>query len=402
MTSWFNNLRSQRDLEELLEDIGCDKGALPYFQDRSRCLALRIQKVDARAANILKQEMLSRGGDVAVHRGVVDHQVAHSDVAIFGSFKQLGYLAQKLKTMAYWGLDEVRREILASLEGISKRKHLLSLPGGRTMTLGEKPLLMGILNLTDDSFYKGSRVSSKEECLKKAASAIEAGADILDLGAESTRPGSLSADEKTEKDRLIPAVRAIRENFKDIPISIDTQKAQVARECVQSGADIINDISGLGFDPSMAETAADLGVPLVLMHIKGTPRTMQEDPSYGCLPGEMMEFFENRISEALKAGVKREQIILDPGIGFGKTKDHNFALLSHLEYFRALGLPILVGHSRKSFLKDLRDQGTPEGRLEGTLAATAILAWQRADVIRVHDVLPNRKVLDTIEALARN
>lgn len=401
MTAWFHRFRSTRELKSALDEIGCDPGALPYFDDRRQEAALRISSVDARAANVMKQEMLSRGGDVAVHRRAIDHGVSRCGCMIFGSLRQMGYLADKLRSMPYWGLDGIRQEIINALLGAAKKRHVLALPGGRTLELGEKPALMAIINLTGDSFFSGSRASCTSECLKKAEAAMEEGADMLDLGAESTRPGSLPADLKTEKERLLPAIEAIRREFPEVPISVDTTKAPAARASVEAGADMINDISGLGFDKSMAETAADLGVPLILMHIKGVPRTMQEDPHYDCLPGEICGYFEERIDLAVKAGIKREQIILDPGIGFGKTEEHNFTLLAHGEFFRSLGLPVLMGHSRKSFLRSVPGQGDPAMRLEGTLAVTALLAWQGADIVRVHDVGPNKKVMDTVEALSR-
>ncbi len=399
MTAWFHRFRSTEELRETLNEIGCDPGALPYIDDRRQLTALRIANVDTRGANALKQEMLSRGGDVAVHRHAIDRGVDRCDCLIFGSRKQLGSLAEKLAIMPYWGLDDVREDIERSLRRSKKRRHTLHLPQNRQLELGQSTLLMAIVNLTDDSFFPGSRAASVQECLDRVQNMVDDGADILDLGAESTRPGSSPATAETECERLVPAITAIRERFPDIPISVDTTKASVAQACVQAGADIINDISGLGFDSDLPRTVANLGIPLILMHIKGVPRTMQTSPHYACLPGDICRFFEERLDLAVAAGIPRDQIVLDPGIGFGKTVEHNLILLGHGEFFRTLGLPILIGHSRKSTFGTVLDQPTPEERLEATLAATALCAWQGIDIVRVHDVKANRRTLDTVLAL---
>ncbi|EFC91484.1 dihydropteroate synthase [Dethiosulfovibrio peptidovorans DSM 11002] len=399
MTTWFHRFRSTAELKKTLEEIGCDPGALPYFNDRRDLTALRISDVDTRAANALKQEMLSRGGDVAVHRHAIDRGVERCDCLLFGTDKQIAHLAEKLAVMPYWGLDQVRKEILDAMAGKRKRRHLLTLPGDRVLQLGDRTKLMAIVNLTEDSFFSKSRAGSTSECLKRVETMIEDGADMLDLGAESTRPGSLPAEAETEIIRLVPAVESIREEFPHIPISIDTTKSEVARACVDAGADILNDISGLGFDPELASVAANSGAPLVIMHMKGVPRTMQREPHYGCLQKEICDYFRERTKLATKAGVPEGQIILDPGIGFGKTASHNLALLSHNEFFRSMGSPILIGHSRKSVFGAVLKGAPTEERLEATLAGTALCAWQGVEIIRVHDVKANRRVLDTIAAL---
>ena len=398
MTAWFHRFNSTEELKNTLEEMGCDMGALPYFDDRRQVTALRIAEVDTRAANALKQEMLSRGGDVAVHRHAIDRGVERCDCLIFGTKKQLRHLTEKLSAMAYWGLPEVKQEIEGAMAGLNRKRHTLNLPGGRALELGKKTKLMAIVNLTEDSFFPGSR-SSSTDCLKKVEAMIDQGADILDLGAESTRPGSNPVDRATEISRLVPAIEAIRREYPAIPISVDTTKSSVAKACLDSGADIINDISGLGFDQELPTTVAKAGAPLVIMHIKGVPRTMQESPHYDCLPGEICRYFEERIDLAVQAGVPRDQIVLDPGIGFGKTAEHNLTLLGHNEFFRSLGLPILIGHSRKSVFGAVLGESDPSNRLEATLAATALCVWQDVEIVRVHDVRENRQAIDTIWAL---
>ncbi len=398
MTSWFHRFYSTEELKNTLEEMGCDMGALPYFEDRRQVTALRIADVDTRAANALKQEMLSRGGDVAVHRHAIDRGVERCNCLIFGTKKQLRHLTEKLSAMPYWGLSDVKQEIEGAMAGLSRKRHILNLPGGRALELGKKTKLMAIVNLTEDSFFAGSR-SSSTDCLKKVETMIDQGADILDLGAESTRPGSNPVDCETEISRLVPAIEEIRREFPAIPISVDTTKSSVAKACLGSGADIINDISGLGFDQELPEAVAKAGAPLVIMHIKGVPRTMQENPHYDCLPGEICRYFEERIDLAVKAGIPRDQIVLDPGIGFGKTTEHNLTILGHNEFFRSLGLPLLIGHSRKSVFGAVLGESDPANRLEATLAATALCVWQDVEIVRVHDVRENRQAIDTIWAL---
>lgn len=398
MTAWFHRFNSTEELKETLEEIGCDMGALPYFDDRRQVTALRVADVDTRAANAMKQEMLSRGGDVAVHRHAIDRGVDRCDCLLFGTKKQIRHLTEKLSVMPYWGLSEAKKEIEDAMAGLSRKRHNLSLPGGRTLELGRKTKLMAIVNLTEDSFFSESR-SSSIDCLSKVETMIDHGADILDLGAESTRPGSSPVDSETEISRLVPAIEAIRKEFPAIPISIDTTKAPVARACLDSGADIINDISGLEFDSELTKVVAEAGAPLVLMHIKGVPKTMQENPLYTCLPGEICRYFQDRIDIAVEAGVPRNQIVLDPGIGFGKTTEHNLTLLGHNEFFRSLGLPVLIGHSRKSVFGAVLGEPDPANRLEATLAGTAICVWQDVEIVRVHDVSENRQVIDTVWGL---
>lgn len=269
---------------------------------------------------------------------------------------------------------------------------------GRRLELGNRTLIMGIINVTSDSFYAASRIDLSE-CANRAVAMVEEGAAIVDVGAESTRPGSsfLSLDE--EMGQLIPAIRATRNALPDVVISADTYKAQVAEAAVEAGADMINDISGLGFDPDMPSTIAKLGVPLILMHIKGTPQDMQRDPYYENVTAEVAAYFEERLALAERCGIKRSQIILDPGIGFGKRLVDNEVILKHIEAFRTFGLPILIGHSRKSFIGQILNRPDPEERLFGTIAVSSLCAWKGVDILRVHDVKANAEILKVIEAI---
>ncbi len=270
----------------------------------------------------------------------------------------------------------------------------------RELKLGDRILIMGILNVTPDSFYDGGRYEQLELALERAQRMIEEGADIIDVGGESTRPGAEPVPLETELGRVVPVIREIRKRFPNVIISVDTYKSAVAEEALRAGADIVNDISGLGFDPRMAEVVADFNAYVVIMHIKGTPKNMQVNPVYDDVIGEIMEFFRRRIEIAVEKGVSRDRIILDPGIGFGKKLHHNLRILNEIDRFKEeFGLPLLVGASRKSMIGMVLGIKSPEDRLEGTLAISAYCATKSVDIIRVHDVLPNLRVVRMVEAI---
>ena len=231
---------------------------------------------------------------------------------------------------------------------------------------------------------------------------VRDGADILDMGAESTRPGSQAASLQYELDFLIPAVEAIHKELPDIPISVDTRKAEVARETILAGASIINDVSGLGLKeeaPAMLHVLQSSNVYYVLMHAKGTPDVMNIDPTYDDFWGELTAFFNDKLAMLENAGVAKERIILDPGIAFGKRNKHNLSILANLPRFKKFDLPLLIGASRKGFIGKALDDAPPEDRLESTLAITALCCWQNVDIVRVHDVLQNKRVIRMIEAI---
>ena len=249
---------------------------------------------------------------------------------------------------------------------------------------GERPLIMGIVNVTPDSFFDGGRYDTPDAAIAHAIRLVQEGADLLDIGAESTRPGAHPIEETEEMRRLVPVVRAVA-GAVSVPISIDTMKVAVAEAALDAGASIINDVTGLRGDADMVSIAAKTGAAVVLMHMQGTPQTMQQTPSYRDVVGEVSEFFAERIRFATSHGVARRQIVLDPGIGFGKLLENNLDLLAHLQAFAKYGCPLMIGVSRKGFLGQLT--GRPvDDRLWGTAAAVALAVQQRAAIIRVHDV----------------
>ncbi len=262
---------------------------------------------------------------------------------------------------------------------------------------------MGVLNITPDSFYAGSRTPHVESALHAVNQMIEEGADVLDVGGASTRPGAEEIPDSVELARVLPVIEAVRERWPHMPLSIDTQKAVVAREALARGARIVNDISALRADPAMAEVVAEARCPVVFMHMQGTPQTMQKRPQYGNVVEEVKQFFEERLAFASRQNIREERVILDPGIGFGKTLEHNMALLKGLSAFLSFGRPIMVGVSRKSFIgRWLGSEDSPlppEERLEGSIAAALWAVKEGARGLRVHDVGATRRALRLWEGI---
>lgn len=270
---------------------------------------------------------------------------------------------------------------------------------GFELDFSDRAYVMGILNATPDSFSDGGLHLEKSSAIARAMEMEEEGADIIDIGGLSTRPGSEPVSVEEELRRTIPVIEALKGRLK-APISIDTYRADVAEAALMAGASMINDISGLRFDPRMAEVAARHKVPIVIMHIRGTPRDMQADPVYSDLMGEIMNYLKESIDIAKRAGIREDMIIIDPGIGFGKTFEHNIEIIGRLGELRALGRPILIGPSRKAFIGSILG-GAPSERLEGTASAVAVSIFNGADMARVHDVREMAKVVKVSRALRR-
>lgn len=263
-------------------------------------------------------------------------------------------------------------------------------------------LVMGIINLTPDSFYASSRVPDAAAALDRAAAMIMDGADILDIGAESTRPGSHGVSLQYELDFLIPVIEVIHREFPHIPISVDTRKASVADQAISAGASVINDVSGLQLDSESSEMLRALQrseAYYVLMHTRETPDVMNANTAYEDFWLELMSFFSDKLALLERANIKRERIILDPGIGFAKRSEHNLSILANLPRLKESGSPLLIGASRKGFLGSVLDDAPAEDRLEATLAISALCAWQDVDIIRVHDVPQNKRVVRMIKAI---
>lgn len=269
---------------------------------------------------------------------------------------------------------------------------------GREERIGDRPLVMGILNVTGDSFYDGGRYADKDAAVDRGLEMYEDGADIVDVGGESTRPGAEPVPADEEIRRVVPVIADLAERI-DVPISVDTYKTNVAGEALAAGADIINDISALRFGDGMDELVRSSGVPVVLMHMKGAPRDMQDNPVYDDVVGEIRDFLQSRVEYALSKDIDRDSLIIDPGIGFGKTTEHNLRIISELRSFRPIGCPVLVGPSRKSFIGNVLDLPLEE-RIEGTAAAVAASVINGADIVRVHDVREMVRVVTLTGAIA--
>jgi dihydropteroate synthase len=271
---------------------------------------------------------------------------------------------------------------------------------GKLLDLGSRTHIMGILNVTPDSFSDGGRYAELDAALEHAREMVSQGADIIDIGGESTRPGAEPLTEEEELRRIIPIIERCSSEL-TVPVSVDTYKSSVAIKALQAGAGIVNDISGLRFSPDMALVIADHGAAVVIMHIKGTPRDMQVNPVYRDVIGEIMDHLEEGTGIALKAGIDRNKIMIDPGIGFGKTLEHNLIILERLDEFGALGFPIVLGTSRKRFIGTVLDIAEPKDRIEGTAATVALGIQRGARIVRVHDVAYMTKVARMTDAIVK-
>jgi len=279
----------------------------------------------------------------------------------------------------------------------SKRStHTLRLPG-RDLELGRRTLLFAVINLTPDSFYDGGRYDSPGAGVEHALRLVEQGADVLDIGGESSRPGAQSVSAQVEIDRVLPVVEGIRRHS-DIPLSIDTTKLEVARVCLAAGADLINDISAFRFEPELAVEIARTGAAVILMHSRGTPHTMQQMPSSSDILGDVASTLAAAVEQAFQSGISRDRILIDPGVGFGKTAQDNLKILQRLSFLSRFELPVLVGTSRKSFIGKILDLPLEE-RLWGTAATVAAAVLGGAHAVRVHDVVENRQVCRIVDAI---
>jgi dihydropteroate synthase len=270
---------------------------------------------------------------------------------------------------------------------------------GHELILGERTQIMGVLNVTPDSFSDGGRFFDPQKAIAQGLNLAREGADIIDVGGESTRPYSRKVSAEEEIERVVPVIQALAREL-SIPISIDTFKAEVAQKALAAGAAIINDISSLRFDPNMGQVAAEAEVPVILMHIQGTPADMQNHPTYQDLMGEIIAFLHEAIERAVRAGIRRELLVVDPGIGFGKTFDHNLEIIRDLGRLLSLQQPILLGSSRKAFIGQILDKEAPERDL-GTMATVAAGILNGAQIVRVHNVAMTLQIVRVMDAIKR-
>ncbi|HHV61502.1 MAG TPA: dihydropteroate synthase [Firmicutes bacterium] len=394
-------LDDQDSLAEEMREIGVSPEGVNIMAPKGVHRVVRLTGVPLKAAILLKQEMLAKGGEAAVPWDVACLNADRTDMLLMGTLRQYRRVLDSLRSQPF-GLPAIAGVIEDALEAWDCRlRHepVKLRSGGHTLRFGSKTYIMGILNVTPDSFSDGGKYLDPDRAVARARELVEYGADIIDVGGESTRPGSDPVPEEEEIARVIPVVeRLVREV--PVPISVDTCKSGVARRALEAGAHIINDISALRFDPGLGSLVAQYDVPVILMHMQGMPKDMQVNPHYDDVIREIYDFLRESIKRALDLGVKRENIIIDPGIGFGKTTEHNLEILRRLDEFRSLGRPILVGTSRKSFIGNVL--GLPvDQRVEGTAATVALAIARGVDIVRVHDVREMVRVARMADAILR-
>ena len=385
-------LDNLEEAKRALTQIGSDPGGIVHMAGKALGRGIKLEQVPLWVAHILKQEMLSVGGDAAVHRDVIINKIDATDIMLLGTVRQLGQLASKVLAQPF-GLKEIGHNLKLLLATLEPPKTRILKCRGMELRLGERTLVMGILNITPDSFSDGGRYYSIESAIAQANRMVEEGVDILDIGAESTRPQHEEVSAEEEWRRLEPVLKALLAQVA-VPVSIDTYKASVAAKALEAGAHLINDVWGLQKDPDMARVVGEYQAPVIVMH-------NQEGTSYNHLMGDMMTFLRRSIERAEAQGLSGDQIIVDSGIGFGKTAEQNLEVMARLAEFRSLGHPLLLGTSRKSFIGKILDQTVVEERLEGTLATSVLGVVAGVDIIRVHDVLANRRAVQMADAILR-
>jgi len=356
------------NIEDELIKIGFDCNYAPKAKSKFYYKNYKIYDLTCAQANILKQTALSVGADCGTHREVITGKINLSDCILGGSITQLQKIAQKLQLQPF-GLKELGKKLQKITQEMQKNK----------------TKIVGILNVTTNSFSDGGEFYNYDDSIKHLHKLLEDGADIIDIGAESTKQYSKAVDCDEQLSKLIPILKYIKENNINIPISIDTRSAKVAKECINSGANIINDVSGFEYDFEMAKIVAqNPEIKVIIQHSKGTPENMQDNPHYENLTDEIFKNLKSKIDYALSKGIKKENIIIDLGIGFGKNREDNFELIQRWQEFKTFGCPIMLGVSRKSLLG--MQEKTNEDKDIYTLALNSILINENIDYIRVHNV----------------
>ncbi len=373
--------------------VGSTEAGNRIMLNKGRSFVIRIDEVSLKAANILKQEMLSRGGDAAVHRDVADLSAGDSSIVLMGTKRQYLELIDKLRIQPF-GLKQLGQELADAIDRYDRKASpTLTFAGGKfSFDFGTRTYMMGILNLTPDSFSDGGRWTDLDRAVQHAKEMVAAGADILDIGGESTRPGHDPVSAEEEIRRVIPVIERLAQEV-HVPLSIDTYKGEVAKAAIEAGAHIVNDVWGFKKDPALAGICAALDCPVILMHNRETPH--ERDLITGVV-GDIRE----SIRLAHEAGVRDENIILDPGIGFGKTHEQNLYMMKRMDDFVGLGYPVLLGTSRKSMIGNTLHLPVEE-RVEGTAATVALGIAKGVDIVRVHDVLAMARVARMTDAMVR-
>ncbi len=399
-------LATDQEIVSEMQRVNAEDAGIRHMLPKARHYLVKLEHVRRPIAHILKETFLSNGGDAVVSRDIITAKVDHCDVVLMGTRKHFQRALMALREQGF-GCSELAVEVEAAIRHSDGTPNVPSFEGDSDPRVGKlfaevgcKTLVMGILNVTPDSFSDGGKFTDVPAAVAHALQMASDGADIVDVGGQSTRPGATPPGAEAEKARVLPVIERLAKELA-IPISVDTYHSEVAEAALDAGAAIVNDISGATFDPAMPALIARRGCPAVLMHILGTPKDMQTDPQYADLMGEICRWLRERIECLVEAGVDERGLIVDPGIGFGKTVEHNIEILRRLSELKSIGRPVLVGTSRKSTIGAVLGGLPPEERLEGTAATVALAIAGGADIIRVHDVKEMARVAKMTDAIVR-
>ncbi len=385
------------DLARELERTASEPDGVALMAPKGRLFAVRLDDVPLKAAPLLKQELLAVGGDSAHARGIADHSVAATSAVLLATWAQYRRLGPKLARQPF-RLGAIGAEVERALRAYVARGPRPLRGAHRSFLLGDRPRVMGIVNVTPDSFSDGGRYLAPEAAVAHAERLVAEGADWIDVGAESTRPGATPVSPDAEWARLEPVLRGLAGRL-SVPLSVDTRHAEVAARAVDAGAEAINDVEGLR-DEAMRRVVARSGAAAIVLHMRGTPATMQQDVAYTDVRDEVFRWLAEQTDRALEEGIGADRLLVDPGLGFGKSAEQNLELLGHAGEFRSLGYPVVVGASRKSFLG--RFLGDPAAdRTAASVAAAVVAAVRGVELVRVHDVRWTVEALRLVAALRR-
>lgn len=399
------DIKNEEEAREIMSSVGVSPEGIKILSPKSIYASFKIDGIKSWEANIIKQQLLSLGSDAAIARNVLVKNIKTS-VFIFGNLSQLKKLSEKLRLQPFT-LKEVSQGIDAYLDNLGNKE--LVFRARRKVLKIRKPIICGIINVTENSFsgdgllskVRTSNFKVRTLALKKADEMVRAGAKIIDVGGESTRPFSSPVKVGDEIKKVIPVLKVLRKEFKKVFLSVDTYKYLVAKAAVEEGVDIINDITALRSSPQMTLLIRRYKLGCILMHMKGTPQTMQVNPRYKDVTAEIIDFFKERLEFCNLRGINRSQILIDPGIGFGKRLEDNARIINELYKFKVLGQPIFLGLSRKSFIGKILKVGFDQ-RLAGTIAASIISLTKGANILRVHDVRETAQAIKVASKIINN
>jgi dihydropteroate synthase len=381
-----------------LEATDSDPEGVGIMSRKGQIYPVRLDGVSLKAAPLLKQEILSVGGDSAHARGIADHSAASTSVVLIATWGQYRYLFPKLRRQPFH-LEELADEVERALRAYAGRGPR-SVPGARrAIAVGERTRVMGVVNVTPDSFSDGGRFLEPDRAVAQAERLVAEGADLIDIGGESTRPGAAPVSPEAEWARIAPVVARLTAAL-PVPLSVDTRHAEVAARATDAGADLINDVEGLRSE-AMRRVVARTGAAVIVMHMRGTPATMQDDLVYADVRDEVYRALAEATDRARAEGIAPEKLLVDPGLGFGKSAEQSADLLAHVGELRSLGYPVVIGASRKSFLGWAIGSPAPADRLEAGIAAAVVAAERGAAFVRTHDVAPTVRALALVDKVER-